>query len=59
MVLLKRILYDTVGQVLKGPEAKNSPLFLCHNFNFNDFMEKEPCAKCCGVLVSSHEAMKL
>ena len=39
------------------PEAKSSPLFLWHNFN--DFMEKEPCTKFCGVLTSSHEVMKL
>ena len=36
---------------------KNSPLFLYHNFN--DFMEKEPCAKPCGVAIISHEVMKL
>ena len=40
-----------------GPSAKNSPLFLWHNFN--DFMEKEPCTKFCGVLISSHEVLKL
>ena len=40
-----------------GAEAKKSPLFLCHNFN--DFMEKEPCTKFCGVVISSHEVMKL
>ena len=22
-------------------------LFLCHNFNFNNFMEKKPCTKFC------------
>ena len=26
---------------------------------FNYFMEKEPCTKFCGVLISSHEVMKL
>ena len=35
----------------------NVPLFLCHEFN--DFMEKEPCTKFCGVVISSHEVMKL
>ena len=39
------------------PGAKQSPLFLWHNFN--DFMEKEPCTKFCSVLISSHEVMKL
>ena len=39
------------------PGAKQSPLLLCHNFN--DFMEKEPCANFCIVLISSHEVMKL
>ena len=35
---------------------KNHP-FLC--YNFNDFMEKEPCTKFCGVVISSHEVIKL
>ena len=56
MALLKSILrHQWTG--LKGPEAKNSPQFLCHNFN--DFIEKEPCATFCGVLISSHEVVKL
>ena len=36
---------------------KNSPRFLWHNFN--DFMEKEPCANFCGALISSHKVMGL
>ena len=36
---------------------KNSPRFLWHNFN--DFMEKEPCTKFCGALISSHKVMGL
>ena len=27
--------------------------------NFNDSMEKEPCTKFCGILISSREVMKL
>ena len=43
---------------LKWDRGQNSSLFLWHNFN--DFMEKEPCTKLCGVLIhSSHELMKL
>ena len=41
----------------RGPEAKKSPLFSWHNFN--DFMEKEPCTKFCGVLISSHECYEV
>ena len=32
-------------------------LFLLHNFKY--FMEKKPCAKFCGVLISFHKVMKL
>ena len=42
--------------LFKGPEAKKSPLLLWHNF---DFMEKEPCTKFCGALISSYEVTKL
>ena len=40
-----------------GPEVKNSTLIL--KYNFNVFMEKGPCTKFYGVLISSHEVMKL
>ena len=36
---------------------KTQKYFVCHNFN--DFMKKEPCTNFCGVLISSHEAIKL
>ena len=52
MVLLKSILRHRWTA-----EAKKSPLFLCHNFQH--FMEKEPCAEFCGVVIRSHEVMKL
>ena len=46
-----------VGQRRFNEIPENSPLFLWHNFN--DFMENKPCTKFCGVLISSHEVMKL
>ena len=50
------LLFSTQG--LNGTWGQNSSQFLWHNFN--DFMEKEPCTKFCGVLIhSSHEVMKL
>ena len=50
------IIFSTQG--LNGTWGQNSSLFLWHEFN--DFMEKEPCPKFCGVLIhSSHEVMKL
>ena len=56
MVLLKNILRHRY-KGLKRTWDQNSPLFSCHNFN--DFFEKEPCTKFCGVLISCHEVMKL
>lgn len=38
---------------LRGPEAKNSPLFTWHIFK--NFMRKEPCAKFYGVLIGSRK----
>ena len=38
------------------PKPKTHP-FLCHNFS--DFIENEACTKFCGVLISSHEVVKL
>ena len=40
---------------LKGIGSQKLTLLV----NFNDFMEKEPCSKFCGILISSHEVMKL
>ena len=39
----------------RGLEARKFRLFLWHNFN--ELMEKEPCTKFCGVLISSYEVM--
>ena len=40
-----------------GPEVKDSPLLLCHNFN--NFNEKDLCTMFFGALISSHEVMQL
>ena len=42
-----------VGRFKGELKPKNRPCF-----NFNDFMEKEPCTKFC-VVISSHEVVKL
>ena len=41
---------------VRGPEAKNSPLFLW--LNFNDFIEREPCTKFRDALIRSRKVMK-
>ena len=41
----------------RGPDAKSSSLVLRHNLNY--FIQKGPCTKFCGVLISSHDAMTL
>ena len=43
--------------LLRGSETKTSPIFSWHIFV--NLMEKEPCAKFCGVLVRFHELIKL
>ena len=57
-VIVENLCFIFSTQGLNGTWGQNSSLFLWHEFN--DFMEKEPCTKFCGVLIrSSHEVMKL
>lgn len=43
--------------IIKGTWSQNLISFLCHNLN--DYTEKEPFTRFCGVLISVHEVKKL